>query len=49
MIPDLLLAIASMAVLLSPIVVDAGIRFELRKGPDKQARADDDERASLTA
>jgi hypothetical protein len=37
MIPDLLLAFASVAVLLSPVVVDAGIHFELRRDPDKEA------------
>jgi hypothetical protein len=37
MIPDLLLAFASVAVLLSPVVVDAGNHFELRKEPDKDA------------
>jgi hypothetical protein len=36
MIPDLLLAFASVAVLLSPVVVDAGIYFELRREPDKE-------------
>jgi hypothetical protein len=36
MIPDLLLAFASVAVLLSPVVVDAGIHFELRKEPHKE-------------
>jgi hypothetical protein len=36
MIPDLLLAVASIAVLLSPIVVDAGHYFELRKERDKK-------------
>ncbi len=36
MIPDLLLAVASVAVLLSPVVVDAGLYFELRKDPDKE-------------
>jgi hypothetical protein len=37
MIPDLLLAFASVAVLLSPVVLDAGLHFELRKEPDKKA------------
>ncbi|MGD0647670.1 MAG: hypothetical protein ABR971_06735 [Acidobacteriaceae bacterium] len=36
MIPDLLLALASVAVLLSPVVIDAGLHFELRKEPDKE-------------
>ena len=35
MIPDLLLAFASVAVLLSPVVVDAGIHFELSKETNK--------------
>jgi len=35
MIPDLLLAFASVAVLLSPVVVDMGSHFELRQEPDK--------------
>ncbi len=30
MIPDLVLALASVAVLLSPVVIDAGIHYELR-------------------
>ena len=38
MIPDLLLALASVAVLLSPVVVDAGLQFELRKDA-RQGRA----------
>jgi hypothetical protein len=37
MLPDLLLAFASVAVLLSPVVVDAGLHFELRREPDKEA------------
>ncbi len=35
MIPDLLLAVASVAVLLSPVIVDAGLSFESRKAVDK--------------
>jgi hypothetical protein len=35
MIPDLLLAFASVAVLLSPVVLDAGLHFELRRDPNK--------------
>jgi hypothetical protein len=31
MIPDLLLALASVAVLLSPVVVDAGKSYELHR------------------
>jgi hypothetical protein len=43
MIPDLLLALASVAVLLSPVVLDAGLHFELRKDQDKEkARWDKD-------
>jgi hypothetical protein len=36
MIPDLLLAVASVAVLLSPVVVDASLYFESWKDPDKE-------------
>jgi hypothetical protein len=35
MIPDLLLAFASVAVLLSPVLVDAGLYFELGREEDK--------------
>lgn len=31
MIPDIVLALASVAVLLSPVVIDAGKSFELRR------------------
>jgi hypothetical protein len=38
MIPDLVLALASFAVLMSPVVVDAGKYFELRR----KTKAEDD-------
>jgi hypothetical protein len=36
MIPDLLLALASVAVLLSPFLVEAGMNYELRKNTETQ-------------
>jgi hypothetical protein len=36
MIPDLLLAFASVAVLLSPLLLDAGRNYEPRKSPEAE-------------
>jgi hypothetical protein len=36
MIPDLLLALASITVLLSPFLVEAGMNYELRKNTETQ-------------
>jgi hypothetical protein len=36
MIPDIMLAFASVAVLLSPVVLDAGLHVELRNDPNKE-------------
>ncbi len=36
MIPDLLLAFASVAVLLSPLLLEVGLNYELRRNMDEQ-------------
>ncbi len=43
MIPDLLLALASVAVLLSPLMMDAGLKWDLRRSMKSAKNSRNDE------